>query len=122
MPSINDIIVSQKGSNGDRKLHFFGRDILLALYAQMITYKHAITMYKLFKTCQPEEEFINLNFQLNQNTRMQHINFFDRHKYESGKNTLLNRLSHLNNKIKKQWLNDSLNTFKVKCKRLFLQS
>ena len=56
-----------------------------ALPDQMITYKHAITMYKLFKTCQPEEEFINLNFQLNQNTRMQHINFFDRHKYESGK-------------------------------------
>ena len=79
-------------------------------------------MYKLFKTCQPEEEFINLNFQLNQNTRIQHLNFFDRHKYESGNNTLLNRLSHLNHKIEKQWLDLSLDTFKVKCKRLFLQS
>ena len=33
--SITDVIVSQKGSNGDGKLHFFGRDyILLALFAQ----------------------------------------------------------------------------------------
>ena len=24
--SVSDVIVSQKGSNGDRKLHFFGRD------------------------------------------------------------------------------------------------
>ena len=93
-----------------------------ALPDQMINYKHAITLYKLFKTCQPEEEFVYLNFQLNQNTRILHLNFFDRHKYEAGKNTLLNRLSHLNHKIEKQWLDLSLNTFKVKCKKLFLQS
>ena len=24
--SVSDVIVSQKGSNGDKKLHFFGRD------------------------------------------------------------------------------------------------
>ena len=24
--SVSDVIVSQKGTNGDRKLHFFGRD------------------------------------------------------------------------------------------------
>ena len=33
--SISDIIVSQKGSKGDGKLHFFGRDyVLLTLFAQ----------------------------------------------------------------------------------------
>ena len=93
-----------------------------ALPDQMLTYKHAILMHKLFKTCQPEEEFVNLNFQLNQNPRIHHMNFFDRHKYEVGRNTLLNRLSNLNNKIEKQWLDLSLDAFKVKCKRLFLQT
>ena len=33
--SMCDVIVSQKGSNGDGKLYFFGRDyVLLALFAQ----------------------------------------------------------------------------------------
>ena len=93
-----------------------------ALPDQMLQYKHAITMYKLFKTCQPETEFINLNFQLNQNTRLVHTNFFSRQNYEIGNNILLNRLSHLNAKIKKSWMDLSLNTFKIKCKKLFLKS
>ena len=91
-----------------------------ALPDQMINYKHAITMYHSFNSCQPEEEFININFQLNQNLRIQHANFFDRHKYEAGKNTLLKRMSHLNHKIEKQWLELSLDSFKVIRKKLFL--
>ena len=78
-------------------------------------------MYHLFNSFQPDQEFINLNFRLNQNQRVQYVNFFDRHNYEPGKNTLLNRLSHLNNKINKQWLELSLDTFKVKCKKRILQ-
>ena len=93
-----------------------------ALPDQMINYKQAITMYKLFHTCQPEQEFLHLNFQLNQNPRIQTVNFFTRQNYETGKNILLNRLSHLNNKINVTWLDLSLNTFKIKCKTLFLQS
>ena len=79
-------------------------------------------MYKLFHTCQPDQEFINLNFQLNQNPRMHHVNFFQRQNYEAGKNVLLNRLSHINDKILKSWLELSLETFKVKCKKLFLNN
>ena len=37
-----------------------------------------------------------------------------------GKNILPNRLGVLNNKIKLQWMNQSLETFKLKCKDLFL--
>ena len=92
-----------------------------AMPDQMIIYKHALVMHKLINSCQPEQEFLNLNFQLNQNPRIQHANFFNRSNYESGKNILLNRLSHLNNKIPKDWLELSLDTFKVKCKTLFLQ-
>ena len=93
-----------------------------ALLDQMLNYKHAIAMYKLFNTCLPDTEFINISFQLNQNPRINHANFFSGQNYNSGKNILLNRLAHLNDKIKKSWLDQSLNTFKIKCKLLFLQS
>ena len=93
-----------------------------ALPDQMLNYKHAISMYKLFNHCQPETEFIHMNFQYNQNQQINHANFFQRQNYESGKNILLNRLSHLNDKIEKSWLEQSLNTFKVKCKELFLKN
>ena len=33
-----------------------------------------------------------------------------------------NRLAHLNDKIDKSWLEQSIDTFKVKCKQLFLQN
>ena len=92
-----------------------------ALPDQMLNCKHAISMFKLFNQCHPETEFIQLNFQYNQNQRMPHANFFSRQNYESGKNILLNRLAHINNKIEKSWLDQSLNTFKIKCKQLFLQ-
>ena len=98
------------------------REAKRALPDQMLNYKHAITMYKLFNNCQPETEFIQLNFQLNQNQRITNANFFKRQNYDSGKNILLNRFTHLNDKIKKSWLDLSLDTFKIKCKQLFLQS
>ena len=93
-----------------------------ALPDQMLNYKHAIAMYKLFNHCQPETEFIQMNVQYNQNQRINHANFFLRQNYESGKNILLNRLSHLNDKIEKSWRDQSLNTFKVKCKKLLLKN
>ena len=88
----------------------------------LLFYKHAISMYKLFNNCQPEKEFINMNFQLNQNPRINQANYFLRQNYDSGKNILLNRFVHLNGKIEKSWLDLSLNSFKIKCKQLFLQS
>ena len=41
--------------------------------------------------------------------------------YKVGRNILVNRFKYLNNKINYSWLNDSYNTFKVKCKQLLLQ-
>ena len=41
-------------------------------------------------------------------------------KYDVGKNILLNRCCILNNKIDKKWIDMSVETFKIKCKALFL--
>ena len=38
------------------------------------------------------------------------------------KNILLNRLHAINNKVEKHWINLSIDSYKVKCKELFLKS
>ena len=48
--------------------------------------------------------------------------FHKRQRYDVGKIILLNRLHTMNNKIEKNWINLSLETYKVKCKELFLKN
>ena len=91
-----------------------------ALPAKMCMYKHAIMMYKLMKCELCEDEFLQLNFQLNHNARLPRMNFLKRQRFDVGKNVLLNRMSCLNNMIEKSWLDLGLNSYKLKCKGLFL--
>ena len=91
-----------------------------ALPEQMCNYRNALSVYKLFNNQSPDNEFMNLNFQLNDNQRSTKISFHRMQSYDVGKNILINRLSELNNKIEKSWLNLSWNSYKVKCKELFL--
>ena len=86
----------------------------------MCLYRHAVVMYKLFNSIICEDEFLHLNFQLYDNERSEKIVFVKNQNYEAGKNILLNRFSELNNMIYKNWLNLSLETFKIKCKTIFL--
>ena len=65
---------------------------------------------------------INLNFQLADNERATKLSFIRRQNYDVGKNILLNRLHVLNDKIDKNWINLSLNSYKMKCKELFLMN
>ena len=67
------------------------------------------------------DDWIQLNFQQQFNGRNVNIQFFNVSNYKVGKNLLVNRFQNLNNKINFNWFNDSYNTFKVKCKQLFLQ-
>ena len=76
-------------------------------------------MWDNLSTSKSDVSVTLIQFQLNQNPRIQHANFFNGHKYEAGKNTLLNRLSHLNHKSEKQWIELSLDSIKVKCKNCF---
>ena len=91
-----------------------------ALPEKMCLYRHAVLMYKLFNNMICENEFVELNFQLYDNTRCPKITFTRNQKYDVGKNILLNRFCDLNNMIDKSWLELSLDTYKVKCKKLFL--
>jgi hypothetical protein len=91
-----------------------------ALPEQMCLYKHAITLYKLFKSHCPENDFVSLNFQLIDNPRSTKLVFANRLNYEAGKNILLNIMYKLENKIEKSWLNLEIDSYKIKCKSIFL--
>ena len=88
---------------------------------QMSNYKHAIQIYKLFNSTNMSEDWLLLNFQQNFNTRNTKIQTFNVSNYKVGQNLLVNRFKQLNNKIDYLWFNESLNSFKIKCKKLFLQ-
>ena len=88
---------------------------------QMCQFRHAVLMYKLFNNVMCEDEFLQLNFQYYENARNTKMTFVRIQRFDVGKNILLNRFYDLNNLIDKQWLSLSLETFKIKCKALFLQ-
>ena len=93
-----------------------------ALPDQMLKYKHALMMYKLFRQCTPETEFIQLNFQANLNQRQQYHSFVRIQNYTIGNNILLNRMSCLNNTTTHSMTNESYLSYKIKCKELFLKT
>ncbi len=77
-------------------------------------------MYKLFNDCVPALEHLHLNFQLADNERSEFLNFTRNDKFRVGANILINRLTELNGLINKNWLLLSLDSYKIKCKSIFL--
>ena len=86
----------------------------------MCAYKHALQLFKLYNSTVMSEDWMSLNFQQNFNRRNNKIQIFNVSNYKVGENLLTNRLKSLNNKIEFNWLNESFNSYKVKCKKLFL--
>ena len=87
---------------------------------QMSHYKHAIQLYKLHNSTTMSEDWVSLNFQQNFNGRNDNLQIFNTSNYKVGENLLVNRFKPLSNKIPFSWLNESFNSFKIKCKNLIL--
>jgi hypothetical protein len=83
-------------------------------------YKHALILYKLFNDCIPTLEHLHLNFQLADNERSDFLTFIKNDNFKVGANILINRLAELNGKINKNWLLLNLDSYKIKCKSIFL--
>ena len=65
-------------------------------------------------------DWVDLNHQQNLNARVDKFMVSSNSRYRIGKNVLVNRLTILNNTIELYWLNQSLETFKIKCKERLL--
>ena len=87
---------------------------------ELMIYKLALSLFKLYNHDFNQLEFVGLNF--NQILTRHQTNFITLkdNNFKVGVNALSNRFYLLNNKIPLEWLNLSLNTFKVKCKKLLL--
>ena len=92
-----------------------------AMPEDMCIYKHALMLHKLLRNDLCDDELMYLNFQIADNGRSTKFNFIKNQKYDVGKNILLNRMHILNGKLEKNLMNLSMNSYKVKCKELFLQ-
>ena len=86
----------------------------------IMNYKLALCLYKLYNVEFDPFEFAVLNFNLILTGRQTEFITLKSNSFKVGVNLLANRLFLINNKIPLSWLNMSMNTFKIICKRLFL--
>ena len=77
----------------------------------------SLILYKLFNSIEHGSEWTHLNNQIKSNCRQQLFEITKLNTYKIGNNTLVNRLSILNKKIKLSELNFSYNHFKFYCKK-----
>ena len=86
----------------------------------MSTYKLALLLHKIYNDSIPNVEWQHLNH--NQYFTSRQTNFMINLSLHSvvGKNALCNRFHILNDQIKLDWLNLNINSYKIKCKKLFL--
>ena len=91
-----------------------------ALPTEICTYKHSLLLYKVIREEQPKREWMDLNFQMINTRRQLYFEIQNTRNYVVGNNILINRFSCLNKKILLQDLDLSLESFKVKCKTMFL--
>jgi hypothetical protein len=87
---------------------------------QMIMYKHAILLHKLYNNNLPKADWVELNFQQILTSRQTTFKIIKSNNYLVGNNLISTRLSILNNKIDLNDLNLSLDSFKVKYKEKLL--
>ena len=78
--------------------------------------------YKIYNDESMNKNWVDLFFSQQFNQRNQTIKFYNISTYKVRKNLLTNRFTILNGKIDLSWLNESFNTYKIKCKTKFLSN
>ena len=89
---------------------------------EFCNYKHALLLYSLIHKEIPIEDWVDLNFQQILGSRSKNFNFVRTKNYRVGGNLICNRLSTINGKLDLDLINESYDSFKVKCKNIFINS
>ena len=87
---------------------------------QITLYKHALQLHKTYNCSKYSNDWVHLHFNQQFNNRNTMVKFTNTSNYKIGNNLLSNRFTMLNGKIELSMLNDSFESFKVKCKTKFL--
>jgi hypothetical protein len=99
-------------------LHFQNKR---ATPTQMTLYKHALLFHKTYNDESMSRDWTDMFFNQQFNNRATTAKFYNTSNFKVGNNILSNRFVILNSKIPLEWLNESMLSFKIHCKRLFLQ-
>ena len=91
-----------------------------ALPNQIMQYKHAILLHKLYNERMPNADWVEMNFNQIITSRQTLFKISKTNRYKIGNNILTSRLTTINNKIDLNDLNLSLDSFKVKYKKVLL--
>ena len=83
-------------------------------------YKLALQLYKIYNKVDENNDWIDMNDQQNFNARNEYFHINDVSRTKVGRNIMCNRLPCLNGEIRLDWLNLSLNAFKLKAKSIYL--
>jgi hypothetical protein len=91
-----------------------------ALPNNVCTYRHCLLLFKVINNKISKRDWLDLNFQMLNTSRQTCFEIRNCSVYKVGNNILSNRLSCLNRKIQLDFLNLPFETYKIKCKNLFL--
>jgi hypothetical protein len=91
-----------------------------ALPNNFCTYRHCLLLFKVINSKISKRDWLDLNFQMLNTSRQTRFEIRNCSVYKVGNNILSNRLSCLNRKIQLDFLNLPFETYKIKCKNLFL--
>ena len=103
----------------DRNLSFRGlhKKFNRATPTQFQKYTTAVSLYDLIKMEIPEEDWINLQFNIQNDRRNTKLTFQTNNNYKCGLNCLSNRFKSITNEIEKEWIDLTRDAFKMRCKK-----
>ena len=85
---------------------------------RLMKYKMALCLFKLYNTNFNSVEFVLLHFNQVFTSRQTTFKIMKNNNTRIGLNSLTNRLNLINDLIPLEWLNLSMETFEIKCKKL----
>ena len=88
---------------------------------KLMKYKLALCLHKIYNADFNSKEFIRLNVNQILTSRQEKYFFLKSNNIKVGINCLANRFYTLNGLIPLNWLNNTIETFKVKCKKLLIK-
>ena len=84
---------------------------------QFQKYTTAVSFYDLVRKEIPEEDWIGLQFSIQNDRRNTRLSFQSNNTYRCGLNCLPNRLKSITNEIDKDWVDLTRDVYKMRCKK-----
>ena len=84
---------------------------------QFQKYTTAVSFHDLVKNETPENDWINLQFNIQNDRRNPRLTFQTNNRYKCGLNCLSNRFKSISNEIDKEWIDQTRDSYKTKCKK-----